>query len=151
MSRWNDKGMTLFETIVSLNILIVCAALLLSFIPVFDKDVIRPDRDASMAAQQIKYDARTAYNIEAEGNILYMEEENAELSFEKTGTNLVRKRNGQGYEIVMQEVDVFQVTHQPYGADILIKRKNLKPFSFSVSLSPSFKKGGENYWIKKEP
>ncbi|MDQ0299611.1 competence protein ComGF [Salibacterium salarium] len=90
-----------------------------------------------------------AYTIEESKNEIIINETNDYIQYVKSGNNIVRKKNGRGHEIVLQNIDSFTVQPMIYGADIHITDNRNVKWSGVLGVRPIFE-GGNVQWEKKE-
>ncbi|MFD2625830.1 competence type IV pilus minor pilin ComGF [Salibacterium salarium] len=145
----NKKGMTLIETLISLSILVICASIITLYIPFLRNDTVTSRQEIQLFFQQIKDDMDQAYTIEESKNEIIINETNDYIQYVKSGNNIVRKKNGRGHEIVLQNIDSFTVQPMIYGADIHITDNRNVKWSGVLGVRPIFE-GGNVQWEKKE-
>ncbi len=141
--------MTLIETLIAFAIFLVCVTAIVSFIPLFSfpSDPLR--QDIHMFFQQVKDDMDHAYEIKRneDGFTIYCETaaERFTLQYRLSGSNLIRRREGKGHEIVLQHVTGLHAVYTDYGADIEVTDKHHVSWKTVVGFRPALE-GRERTW-----
>jgi competence protein ComGF len=107
----NKKGFTMIEVILVLCILTVIASLL----PLVIRSISPPKEtsvnphELALFFQQIGAEIRGAKSAQVQSNNLYLLLPSGSLiSYEQAGNKIIRKVDGEGYELVLQNVSVFE-------------------------------------------
>ncbi|WP_175487403.1 ComGF family competence protein [Alteribacillus persepolensis] len=138
----NTKGTTLIEAVVAFAIVLVCIASIVLYIPLLQ---VKPDQpqEVHMFFQQMKEDMKEAVAIEASGNGLYILDDKHRYRYYVSNANLVRTKDGRGYEIVLQDISRIKASEKQYGADIMITDRNGSKWHTSLGYWAAPLKGEE--------
>ncbi|WP_026700285.1 ComGF family competence protein [Salibacterium aidingense] len=142
--------MTLLEVLISLTILFVCAVVLANYIPILDTGTKTSRQEIQLFFQQMKEDMDYAYDVEVTKNSVTFQEQVDKRQYLQSGSNIVRRKNGTGHEIVLQEIRGFSAAAVPYGAVVSIVDTNGVTWSGVVGRRPALE-GENSFWVKREP
>jgi competence protein ComGF len=119
---WNNAGFTLVEMLISLLVFIMVA----SAFPIVMQIVLN-DRIAESGIQrmeweifssQVKKEIRTADQMTVSTDKILMKIGENTIIYDKYGSNIRRRVNFKGYEILMQNLSGFQFKSIPEGVEI---------------------------------
>ncbi len=145
----DEKGMTLFEVLISFLILLVCTHLFLLYLPFFQIDNTNR-QEIQMFFQLVKEDMMHAYKIDVtEARIDITEDSGNRYTFLQSGNNVIRRKNGEGHEIALKNIKQFQGKKTSYGADIYVTDVHGVVWRQPIGFRPSLEKG-ERFWVKEE-
>lgn len=145
-----QKGMTLIETLVAFSIFTICVSVVIFFIPLFTPPSDPVRQDIHMFFQQIKDDMDYARRLNDNNNRLTIQTETTEIQYRRSGENIIRTKDGRGYEITLQNINHFNVSSTDYGADIQVTDLHGVIWKTSLGYRPSMT-GRENIWVRGEP
>ncbi|RSL30973.1 prepilin-type N-terminal cleavage/methylation domain-containing protein [Salibacterium salarium] len=137
----NKKGMTLIEILVSLTVLMICASVIIFYVPLFKTDTLTSRQEIQLFFQQLKDDVDHAYTVERSKNEIVIKEKDNYFQYVKSGKNIVRRKNGSGHEIVLQNINGFSAQVTPYGANVHVTDSNDVKWSGVLGIRPAFKGG----------
>jgi competence protein ComGF len=108
----NEAGFTLLEMLLAFSIFVT----LVSFLPVVTQimlqDHLHEDRIQRMEwevfSAQIKKEIRVSKKITVSNQILLLDKDGQTISYEKYGTNIRRRVDFKGHEILLQKVNTFR-------------------------------------------
>lgn len=149
MYMGKESGFTLIETVLSLAITLIVVVLIIPFIGIFSSDLIKGRQDIPMFFQQLKTDFDYAHELEIEENRLVIKEPEDERLYEQREDRIVRRKNNEGFEIVLQNVENFHVEPRKYGAYITVTEKNGRKWETAAGFRLSVI-GRDGGWIKRE-
>jgi competence protein ComGF len=110
----NEKAFTLIEVLITLSIFMTITFFMT---PMFQLVLNFKDADTSLQAMewevfssQIKKEIRLSTRAEVVSNRLYLTKDIETIQYEKYGTNLRRRVNSTGHEIILQNVSQYSFT-----------------------------------------
>ncbi|WP_100398368.1 competence type IV pilus minor pilin ComGF [Bacillus sp. FJAT-44742] len=147
-----NKGFTLIETLISLVIVTTIAAFLPLAISSLDGtgsiERMKSEQEKNIFFQQLRLDTKYTGTITTGIQRIELEEETDIITYELIGTNIVRKVNQKGYEIVLQHVSDFEAEMVGDGAKVVVTAES--GVSGFVHIGPSqFEKGVHEGWISR--
>jgi competence protein ComGF len=110
----NEKAFTLIEALIALSIF---TTIIFFMTPVFQIILTNKDTEASLQAMewevfssQIKKEIRLSNRAEVVSGRLILTKDTETIQYEKYGTNLRRRVNSTGHEIILQNVSQYSFT-----------------------------------------
>ncbi|WP_261129429.1 competence type IV pilus minor pilin ComGF [Bacillus sp. Marseille-Q3570] len=120
----HEGGYTLLEMIISLSIFLTLAALTpLMFSAIFSTSG-QPlhHQEISLFFEQADKELQGSISAEKRWNRLnLMQPDGNEISYEKNGDRIVRKVNGAGFEIILQDIQSFRTENDPYSVELIVQ------------------------------
>ncbi|MGP4080914.1 competence type IV pilus minor pilin ComGF [Pseudalkalibacillus sp. R45] len=120
----HEGGYTLLEMIISLTIFLTLAALTpLMFSAIFSTSG-RPlnHQEISLFFEQADKELQGTISVEKRWDRLYlMQPDGKEISYEKYGDRIVRKVNGAGFEVILQDIQRFRAEHDQYSVELIVQ------------------------------
>lgn len=143
----DEKGMTLFEVLISFIILLVCTHLFLLYLPFFQTE--EPSRqEIQMFFQLMKGDMNDAFRVNVRNGSMEIIDTNHRYTFLQSGSNIVRRKDGLGHEIALKNIQQFKAIKKSYGADVYVTDAKGVVWSQAIGFRPSLEKG-ERFWVKE--
>ncbi|RKD72982.1 competence protein ComGF [Sinobaca qinghaiensis] len=143
-----NSGFTLIETVLSLSITLIVIVLIIPLIGVFSSDVVKGRQDIPVFFQQLKTDFDYAHQLEVGNGRLVIKEPVDTRLYEQRGDRIVRRKNNEGFEIVLQNVENFHAEPREYGAYITVTEKNGRTWETAAGFRLSVI-GRDDGWIKR--
>ncbi|WP_231734782.1 competence type IV pilus minor pilin ComGF [Bacillus sp. FJAT-29937] len=120
----NNKGFTMLEMLYAFSIFL----LVVSFFPLFFKYIMGDEQfetrlnrmEWHVFVNQIKKELRLADEIKVSDNRLVLTKHGQTILYEKHGTNLRRRVDFKGHEIILQQVDSFRFSPIQDGAKLTL-------------------------------
>jgi competence protein ComGF len=110
----NEKAFTLIEVLIAFTIF---TTIIFFITPVFQMILTSKDSEASLQAMewevfssQLKKEIRLSTRAEVVSNRLFLTKDIETIQYEKYGTNLRRRVNSTGHEIILQNVSQYSFT-----------------------------------------
>jgi competence protein ComGF len=125
-AHWqNEKGFTMAEMLAAFAAFCMIAALL----PLGLKTILNSQHTDSglqrleweVFASQVKKETRMASAITVQGEKLILQKNGDTVLFEKFGTNIRRRVNGAGHEVILQNVAAVRFLPLPEGFTVQVK------------------------------
>jgi len=107
LSQLKNGGYTLLETMLALAIFTVIVFFFPMIIPSFQSshDDQLKIKEAELFFAQTRRDIHQAIQVNASGNVLYVTFKNGDTAtYERYGTSIRRRLNGEGHEIMLQNI-----------------------------------------------
>lgn len=129
----NNRGYTLLEMLISLMILMTIASILpigmgtILNDGVFESGIQRMEWD--VFSSQVKKEIRTADEMTVRADKILLRKDGKVILYEKYGTNMRRRVDYQGHEILIQNLSSFQFEKIPMGVQIIATDVNGDMFS----------------------
>lgn len=135
----NERAFTLIEVLIALSIF---TTITFFMTPVFQIILNYKDTQASLQAMewevfssQIKKEIRFSSRAEVVSNRLYLTKDIETIQYEKYGSNLRRRVNSTGHEIILQNVSQYSFTLVDNAVKVTVtdlwgKEYSVKAFSF---------------------
>ncbi|MFD2704285.1 competence type IV pilus minor pilin ComGF [Salibacterium lacus] len=146
----NQSGMTLIEVLLSLSILFICSAVIVQVLPLWEKRETTSNQEIQIFFQQLQEDMNYAYELETKENGLMLKEHRNERQYSLSNGRIIRRTNGTGYEIVLQNVKGFSAEAAPYGAEVSVVDRQGRTWQGVIGKRPLTEKE-HVYWVKREP
>ncbi|MEH7124510.1 competence type IV pilus minor pilin ComGF [Bacillus sp. JJ1773] len=129
----NNKGFTMLEMLYAFSIFL----LVVSFFPLFFKYIMENEQlenrlrrmEWHVFVNQIKKELRLADEINVSDNRLVLTKHGQIILYEKHGTNLRRRVDFKGHEIVLQQVDSFRFSPIHDGVKLTLNDLNGQKYS----------------------
>ncbi|MGY4690272.1 competence type IV pilus minor pilin ComGF [Salibacterium sp. K-3] len=146
----NQSGMTLIEVLLSLTVLFVSAAVIVNVMPLWKGEDATSKQEIQLFFQQLQDDMNYAYEVEADPNGMKIMEYRDEREYTLSRGSIIRRKNGTGHEIVLQDVQGFSVEPAVYGAEVSVIDNKGVTWSTVIGKRP-LTEGENDYWVKREP
>lgn len=95
-----------------------------------DSDVTLQNMEWQVFCAQLKKEIRFASHVEVVSGKLFLKKDNETVIYEQYGSNLRRRVNFTGHEIVLQNVDQYSFSLQRNAVKVTVKHLNGKVQSF---------------------
>ncbi|SFL67706.1 Putative Competence protein ComGF [Salibacterium qingdaonense] len=142
--------MTLIEVLISLSVLFVSSVVIVQVLPLWEKKETTSNQEIQMFFQQLQEDMNYAYELEIKENGLILKETRNERQYSLSDGRIIRRKNGTGHEIVLQDVKDFSAAAASFGAEVSVVDRQGAVWSGVIGRRPLTEK--ENvYWVKREP
>ncbi|WP_260412253.1 competence type IV pilus minor pilin ComGF [Alkalihalobacillus sp. TS-13] len=120
----HEGGFTLLEMIISLTIFLILAVLTpLMFSAIFSTSG-QPlhHQEISLFFEQADKELQGSISAEKRWDRLYLiQPDGNEISYEKYGDRIVRKVNGAGFEIILQDIQSFRTEHDQHSVELIVQ------------------------------
>ncbi|MFB4164821.1 competence type IV pilus minor pilin ComGF [Alteribacillus sp. JSM 102045] len=131
------QGMTLIEVLIALIITMICFSVMIFYMPLFKSQFLTPAQDIHMFFQQIKDDVNNTSHMEVNEKELVLYDNENRYLYKQSQSNIIRSKNGTGYEIVLQNVKKMEAIYQDYGADLTITDDSGVEWEAALGFRPS--------------
>lgn len=135
---WNEKAFTLIEALIAFSIFTM---IIFFMTPIFQIILTNKDTEASLQAMewevfssQIKKEIRLSTRAEVISGRLILTKETETVQYERYGTNLRRRVNSTGHEIILQNVSQFSFTILNNAVKVIVT--DLQGTEYSVTAIP---------------
>ncbi|MBT2726550.1 prepilin-type N-terminal cleavage/methylation domain-containing protein [Bacillus sp. ISL-75] len=132
----NENGFTLIEVLIAFSIF---TTIIFFMTPVFQIILTNKDTEASLQAMeweifssQIKKEIRLSTRAEVISGRLILTKDTETIQYEKYGTNLRRRVNSTGHEIILQNVSQYSFTILNNTVKTIVTDLRGKEYSFTA-------------------
>lgn len=134
----NEKGFTMVDALYGFTIFL----LIMSLIPLTMNHIIQSSETDKIIAkmewnifvQQLKKEVRLSEGIEIANGKLIVRKNQQQISYEKYGSNIRRRVNGTGHEIVLQNVG--DVTYEEQRKSMVIRMIDTRDETHTTLITP---------------
>lgn len=134
----NERGFTMVDALYGFTIFI----LIMSFMPLAihhitqsaDVEQTASDMEWTVFLQLLKKEVRMSEDFMAAGEVLTVTKDDQNITYESYGTNVRRRVNGTGHEIVLQNVE--HVTYEDQGNRIKLSLTDINKHERSAVVTP---------------
>ena len=135
---WNEEAFTLIEALIAFSIF---TTIIFFMTPIFQIILTNKDTEASLQAMewevfssQIKKEIRLSTRAEVVSGRLILTKDIETIQYERYGTNLRRRVNSTGHEIILQNVSQFSFTILNNAVKVFVT--DLRGREYSVTAFP---------------
>jgi competence protein ComGF len=121
----NENGFTLLEMLLSLSVFLILA----SFFPVMTKILLQEQHldnriqrmEWEVFSAQVKKEIRVSKKMTISNQLVLLEKDGQIISYEKYGTNIRRRVDYKGHEILLQKVQSFRFEKLKNGVRVYVE------------------------------